>query len=126
MDKADVLLVGRLTSDPKIFGEDNPESQRALFSVAVNRGRDDKRKVSYIDCIAWGKRADIMRDFKKGDGIVVTGNLEQDTYEKDGVKVNRVQTNVNSITATRSIRKSESAGVADVTVGGEESVNIPF
>jgi len=133
MDQGSVVLVGRLTREPKFFGEDNPEKQRALFSIAFNRGRDDKRKANFIDCIAWGKRADIMRDFKQGSGIFVTGDLEQDTYEKDGEKKNRIQVNVNSITATTSLRKPQAAGAPsggggrDVSVGGaDDSVDIPF
>ena len=72
MDMGTVVLVGRLTREPKFFGED--DKQRALFSIAFNRGRGDNRKANFIDCIAWGKRADIMRDYGQGDGIFVTGD----------------------------------------------------
>lgn len=131
MDQAKIVLVGRLSRDPEFFGEDNPEKQRAVFSIATNRGRGDNRKSSFIDCIAWGKRADIMRDFSKGMGIFVTGDVEQDTYEtKEGQKRNRVQVNVSSITATTSTRKSDGAseGVPAGTAGAgaDGSAPIPF
>jgi single-strand DNA-binding protein len=133
MDQGFATIVGRLSSAPKFFGEDNPDKQRALFSIAYNRRGGERRKANFIDCIAWGKRADIMREFGCGNGIMVTGDLEQDNYtNKDGVKVNRVQVNVSSITATKAIRnsnadaKKESAG-EEVRVGGsDESEEIPF
>jgi len=130
MDQAKVVLVGRLSRDPEFHGEG--EKQRALFSIASNRGRGDNRKASFFDCIAWGKRADIMRDFSKGVGIFVAGDLEQDVYEtKEGQKRSRVQVNVSSITATTSLRRSDETrvegGSAAVPVGGDgESAAIPF
>ena len=130
MDQGKAFIVGRLSRDPDFFGEG--DKQRAVFSVAYNRGIGDKRKSNFLDCIAWGKRADIMRDFSKGSGIFVTGDIEQDTYEtKDGQKRNRVQINVSSITATTAIRRSDAEGVVDsgevrVSAGGSEEAPIPF
>lgn len=129
MDQGSVVLVGRLVRDPKFFGDG--DKQRSVFSIAFNRGRGDNRKANFIDCIAWGKRADIMRDFSQGMGIFVTGELEQDSFEnKEGNRVNRIQVNVNSITATTSTRKDGDSGSnnsSEVTVGGsDESAEIPF
>lgn len=127
MDQGSAVLVGRLSRDPQFFGEG--DKQRAVFSIAYNRGRGDNRKANFIDCIAWGKRADIMRDFSKGSGIFVTGDLEHDTYEtKDGQKRSRVQVNVSSITATTNLRRSESGEGSgeEVRVGGTEEAPLPF
>jgi len=132
MDQGSAVVVGRLSRDPQFFGDG--DKQRAVFSIAYNRGRDEKRKANFIDCIAWGKRADIMRDFSKGMGIFVTGDLEQDTYEnKEGVKVSRVQVNVSSITATTSTRRpdsddsaSNSGGQTQSRGAGSEEAPIPF
>jgi len=133
MDQGKAFVVGRLSRDPEFHGEG--DKQRALFSVAYNRGTGDNRKSNFLDCIAWGKRADIMRDFGKGVGIFVTGDIEQDTYTtKDGDKRNRVQINVSSITATTSTRRKDEDGVGvgggntnEVRVGSsEDSADIPF
>jgi len=134
MDQGFGLVVGRLTGDPVIKGEENPEKQRALFTVAFNRGRADNRKSNFLDCIAWGKRADIMRDFKKGFGIAVTGDLEQDTFTNDnGDKRSRWQLNVSTITATQNLRRNEDTSGKkddgeDVRVGGsvEQTADIPY
>lgn len=132
MDQGKAFIVGRLSRDIEFGGEG--DHQRAVFTVAYNRGIGEKRKSNFIDCIAWGKRADIMRDFQKGYGIFITGDLEQDFFEtKEGQKRNRWQVNVSSITATTNLRRHESAGEStvgdiEVRVGGdaEESANIPF
>ena len=124
MDQGTAVLVGRLAADPKFFGEG--DSKRAVFSIAYNRGRGDNRKANFIDCIAWGKRADIMNDFKKGSGIFITGDIEQDTYEKKdtGEKRNRVQVNVSSITATASTRRKDGEGSFGGGSGSDEQVSI--
>lgn len=131
MDQGKAFVVGRLSRDPDFFGDG--DKQRAIFSIAFNRGTGERRKSNFLDCIAWGKRADIMRDFSKGSGIFVTGDIEQDTYEtKEGQKRNRVQINVSSITATTSLRRSDSndesnGKPSEVRVGGaDETADIPF
>jgi len=125
MDQGSVVLVGRLTQDPKFFGDG--DKQRALFTIAFNRGSKERRTANFIDCIAWGKRADIMRDFSQGNGIFVTGDLEQDKYEnKEGQKVNRVQVNVSSITATTSRRRQNESGDSEGSNVGSEEAPIPF
>jgi len=49
----------------------------------------------------------------------ITGDLEQDSYEnKEGVKVSRVQVNVNSITATTSTRRSDNEDATANAGGG--------
>ncbi len=132
MDQGKAFVVGRLSRDPEFQGDG--DKQRALFSIAYNRGVGEKRKSNFLDCIAWGKRADIMRDFKKGSGIFVTGDIEQDTYQtKEGHKRSRVQINVSSITATTSLRRADDENTTrstdDVRVGSNdnsESAPIPF
>lgn len=134
MDQGKAFIVGRLAADPKFFDEGN-DKQRATFSIAYNRGRDENRKSNFLDCIAWGKRADIMHDYNKGSGIFVTGDIEQDTYEtKEGQKRNRVQINVSSITATINLRKKNGSGdnfsggnSEEVRVGAsKDEADIPF
>jgi single-strand DNA-binding protein len=129
MDQGKVFVVGRLSRDPDFFGEG--EKQRAIFSIAYNRGTGEKRKSNFLDCIAWGKRADIMRDYTKGVGIFVTGDIEQDTYTtKDGDKRNRIQVNVSSITPVAKRERTEEFegnNSSEVRVGADEdSVDIPF
>ena len=86
------IIMGNITRDPELRAVSSG-SQVCSFSVAVNRnykGNDgsDKEQVSFINCTAWGKAAEIISQYaKKGSGIMVSGRLEQRSYEaKDGSK----------------------------------------
>jgi single-strand DNA-binding protein len=86
------IITGNITRDPELRAVSSG-TQVCSFSVAVNRsfkGSDgsDKESVSFINCTAWGKAAEIIAQYgKKGTGILVSGRLEQRSYEaKDGSK----------------------------------------
>ena len=111
MDSGVAFVTGRLTRDPQFFGEG--DKRRVVFAVAFNRGKDDRRKTTFIDCIAWGRRADILESFKKGSGVSLSGDLETDVWEKDGQKQSRIRLNVNTITATTSNRRNDEEGDDD-------------
>jgi len=98
MDRGIAFITGRLSRDPQFFGEG--DKRRAIFSVAYNRGRGERRKSVFIDCIAWGKMANLFESFKKGSGVSIDGEIEMDTWEKDGQKRTRLQVNVRSVSMT--------------------------
>ncbi len=55
---------------------------------------EQKEAVSFIDCSAWGKAGEIIAQYaKKGSGILVSGRLDQRSWEdKDsGQKRSRVE-----------------------------------
>lgn len=115
MDNGVAFVTGRLTRDPQFFGEG--EKKRVVFSIAFNRGKEERRKTTFIDCIAWGRRADILESFQKGSGVSVSGELETDTWEdKEGNKQSRLRLNITTITATTSNRNRSEGGEE----GGEE------
>lgn len=135
MDQADTTIVGRLVRDPVLRGEE--QSRRALFTVAVNRGRDEKKKSTFIDCIAWGKRADLFQGLSKGTTLLVTGYLETDKYtkkEEDGTEkqFSKLQCNVNTmlVGAPRGARsnasESQSEGAGETVDVGAGEGDIPF
>jgi single-strand DNA-binding protein len=80
---------GRITKDVELQTA-KTGTEYAKFTVAVNRKKDKngEQKADFVDCTAWGKTAAfVQKYFKKGDGIVVEGRWESDTYEaKDGTK----------------------------------------
>jgi len=137
MDRASAQMTGRLAGDPKFFGDG--DSRRAVFTVASNRGRGEKRKANFIDCIAWGNMADLLQHFSKGMGIHIEGRLESDTFtNKEDQKRTKVQVNIDTITATTSFGPdnrengeagSTRSGSEEVTIGGSgdgEGADIPF
>ncbi|MBQ3441263.1 single-stranded DNA-binding protein [Candidatus Saccharibacteria bacterium] len=91
------IITGNLTRDPELRTTTGG-SNVCSFAVAVNRvykGTDgeNKEEVSYIDCVAWGKLGEMIANYaKKGSGVLVSGRLNQRSYEgKDGVKRSRTE-----------------------------------
>ena len=91
------IITGNLTRDPELRTTPSGSSV-CSFSVAVNRVYKDtngeqKEDVSFIDCSAWGKLGEMIGQYaKKGSGVLVSGRLDQRSFEgKDGVKRSRVE-----------------------------------
>ena len=84
-----VNLTGRLTADPNFSVV--KEKGLCKFSIAVN-DRFNKDNADFIDCVAWGKTAELIADhFHKGKEIGLTGRLKQERWETDeGKKRSRV------------------------------------
>ncbi len=96
-----VLLMGNLTRDielKSIAGGQNV----AKMGLAVNRrwtGQDGQQKeeVTFVDCEAWGKTAEILAKYlSKGKPVFVEGRLKLDTWEKDGQKHSKMKVVVES------------------------------
>lgn len=91
------IIVGNITRDPELRSTPSG-AQVCGFSVAVNRTYKDnsganQESVSFIDCSAWGRAGEIIAQYaKKGSGILVSGRLEQRSWEdKEGQKRSRVE-----------------------------------
>lgn len=91
-----VTLMGNLTRDPEL--RTTPQgSNVASFSLAVNRtwknaSGEQQEAVDYIDCNIWGKPAEIITQYmKKGSGILVSGRLQQRSWEQEGQKRSKVE-----------------------------------
>ena len=92
-----VIVMGNLTRDPELRSTPSG-TQVCSFSVAVNRSYkgsngDMVDSVSYFDCSAWGRPGETIAQYlKKGSGILISGRLEQRSWEdKDGQKRSRVE-----------------------------------
>lgn len=114
LDECFVFITGRMACDPelKYLGSG---IALANFAVAVNdlkKKDDDSVKVSFFDCTAWAKTAEILCEHAhKGDGVVLRGSLRQEKWQaKDGVNRSRVVINVNSVVVVpRSKKAAEGA-----------------
>ena len=92
------IITGNLTRDPELRTTPNGASV-CSFSVAVNRTFKDsngeqKEDVSYIDCFAWGRLGEMINQYaKKGSGVLVSGRLDQRSWEdkNGGGKRSRVE-----------------------------------
>lgn len=92
------IITGNLTRDPELRTTPNGASV-CSFSVAVNRiykdaNGEQREDVSFIDCSAWGKLGEMINQYaKKGSGVLVSGRLDQRSWEDKttGQKRSRVE-----------------------------------
>ncbi len=86
-----VYLMGNLAQEPEL--KDIGSSNKVVnFVVAINRKwkgpeGQEAEEVSYLDCIAYGKRAEtIDKYFSKGRKIMLEGRLKQEKWEDKATK----------------------------------------
>jgi single-strand DNA-binding protein len=86
-----VYVIGNLVKDPEM--KDISSTRKVTnFTVAVNRKwkgseGEEGSEVSYLDCAAYGKKAEIIDQyFSKGRRIFVEGRLKQDKWEDKETK----------------------------------------
>jgi single-strand DNA-binding protein len=82
-----VILMGNLTKDPEL--KQTPQGVSVCrFSIAVGR-KLQKDVTDFFDIVAWRQSGEfVARYFKKGNPILVLGNLQTRSYDKNGQKVN--------------------------------------
>ena len=124
-----ILTNRRLVKDIKLKG--NIAFQIARFTVAVNR-QFKKDEADFINCVAFGKKAEIIeRFFKKGLPINIEGRLQTGSYEKDGVKHFTTDVIVDNFEFVASSKKVENKtennmSFDDLTPVNEIDEELPF
>lgn len=79
-----VNLIGNLTADIKLETSSN-QTHYARFSLAVRR---DANHTDFINCVAFGKTAEMLSDQLKGSKIGVSGSWQTGSYQnQQGQKV---------------------------------------
>lgn len=114
------IITGNLTRDPELRTTPNG-SNVCSFSVAVNRTYRDasgeqKEDVSFIDCSAWGKLGEMINQYaKKGTGVLVSGRLDQRSWEDKttGQKRSRVEIVVEDFNFTGAARDNNGSSSDD-------------
>jgi single-strand DNA-binding protein len=97
-----VVLIGRFTRDPE-YKIVNEGSSLVNFSIANNRtyvvNGEKKDETHYFDCVAWGKLAEIIKQYgSKGKQVLVEGRLVQETWDTpDGKKASKVKIRTENI-----------------------------
>ena len=81
-----VILIGNLTADPELKQTTSGVSV-CRFSIGVAR-KLDKDVSDFFNIVAWRASAEfVSKYFRKGNPILVLGNLQNRSYEKNGQKV---------------------------------------
>jgi single-strand DNA-binding protein len=98
-----VTLAGHLTRDPEIRMI-SPDRPVAAFGIALNRrykGADGELKedVTFVDCEAWGRTAELVGQYlSKGSPVYLEGRLRLDSWQdKDGQKRSRLKVTTDSV-----------------------------
>ncbi len=117
-----VTLVGNVTRDPEL--RYTPSGQTvATFGLAVNRRWQNRQtqeweeQVSFFDVKAWsGLAENVAESVQRGTRVIVTGRLEQRSWETDnGDKRSKVEVVADEVApslrwATAQVQKIERSG----------------
>jgi single-strand DNA-binding protein len=119
-----VTLVGNLTRDPELRFTSGGRGQ-AQFGLAVSRryqvNNEWQEQTSFFNIVAWGALGEnAAASLHKGNRIIVTGRLEQRSYEtKEGEKRSVVEIIADEIGPSLRWARAEIERVArDNTNGG--------
>ena len=107
-----IVIVGRLTSNPEVVKSENGGSDRSQITLAVPRSyknADGAHDTDFVDCVLWGGVAENTAEYcKKGDIVGVKGRLQTNNYEKeDGSKVFKLDVVAEKVTFLSSRSKEE-------------------
>lgn len=139
-----VFLMGNLTRDVEIRHTSGNQAV-GNFGIAVNRryktaSGEQREDVTFVDCEAWGRTAEIMAQyFAKGRPVFLEGRLKLDQWEgKDGSKQSKLRVVVENFQFVDSggggggggsgggRGGSSYGGSAPVDSGGMDTDDIPF
>lgn len=93
------IVAGNVTRDPEMRATPSG-AQACNFTIAVNRvfrGSDgnQQEQTSFIDCVAWGRQGETISQYvKKGSGLIVSGRIEQRSWEDKNSGQRRSRTEV--------------------------------
>lgn len=77
------IVGGNIVRDPDLSYTPN-QTPVAKFTIATNDRIGENEHTSFIDCVAFGKRAElIVKYFTKGSRILISGRLQQDRWKTD-------------------------------------------
>ena len=111
-----VILIGNLTQDPELKQTSNGTSV-CSFSIAVNRrftkADQGQQSVDFINIVTWRQTAEFVnRYFKKGNPILVCGQLQTRTWtDNQGQKRYATDVVADEVTFTTPASQSGANGI---------------
>jgi len=117
-----ITLVGNITRDPELRFTNNGQAT-ASFGLAVNRRWQNRQtqeweeQVSFFDIVCWREMAEnVAESLTRGTRVMVTGRLEQRTWEtQDGDKRSKIEVVADEVApslrwATAQVTRNERGG----------------
>ena len=126
-----VIFLARLGKDPEIRYAQASGNAIASFSIAVNRRfkRDNEPDADWFNCVAFGKTAEFCEKYlRKGSKVLIEGEVQNDNYEKDGVKHYGTKIVINQIEfaeSKSSQTNNDTAEPEENAPADNEFVNVP-
>ena len=116
-----VILKGRLTKSPTLLFSKSGIGYTSI-NIAVDRYSKDKNSnADFIYCTAFGKTAEFIAEyFRKGQEILLRGNIKTETLEKEGSKVYKQSVFVETVEFVGSKKEVENAETKEETQDNEE------
>ena len=111
-----VILMGNLTRDPDVRSTGATGIKVARLGMAVNERRRDRNGNTqefpvFVDVDAWDKLAELCgQHLSKGSPVLVEGRLQMDSWERDGVKHQKLKVRASTI---KFLQRGESLASAD-------------
>lgn len=79
-----IQVIGRLTRDAQVRSTQNG-SNYTQVSVAANEGYGDNQQVTYYEASFFGKRAESVSAYRKGDLVYMTGHRYKYTSQNGNI-----------------------------------------
>ena len=98
-----VILMGNLTRDPDVRTAGASGMKVARLGLAINERRKSRDGQYadipvFVDVDAWDRLAELCGQFlSKGRSVLVEGRLQMDSWEKDGVKHQKLKVRASTI-----------------------------
>ena len=108
-----VCFCGRVCKEPDIrYGG---ETCIAKYTIAIDR-KWDREKTDFIQCTSFNKVAEIIeKHVHKGTKLLVSGELQNNNFEKDGKLIYRDQIIIRDIEFCESKKAEQNAEATDNT-----------
>ena len=123
-----VIFLARLGKDPEIRYAQASGNAIASFSIAVNRRfkRDNEPDADWFNCVAFGKTAEFCEKYlHKGSKVLIEGEVQNDNYEKDGVKHYGTKIVINQIEFAESKGSQDNTEPEATAPADNDFVNVP-
>jgi len=116
-----VNLIGYLGRDPEL--RYTPQATAVCnMSLGVTERFKEKERTTWVELVAWGKLAEVCGEYlTKGKQVFISGSLQEQQWERDGVKQRRMQVRVNEMVILGG--GGSGSGKSNVTDSNED---IPF
>ena len=98
-----VIIMGNLTRDPDVRAAGVSGMKVARLGVAINERRRDRSGQMldfpvFVDVDAWDRLAELCgQHLAKGSPVLVEGRLQMDTWEREGVRHQKLKVRATTI-----------------------------